>query len=443
MVDETFGELSGWGRHPVLRGRQRRSENLEDSTDGAVLSRGLGRSYGDASLPPPGDHAVAVTTPADRLLFFDGQTGVVRAQAGLSLTHLNRQLLPRGWFPPCSPGTESVTLGGMVAADVHGKGHHREGCFGEHVTGLKLRVADGRILDVSDAVEQELFRATLGGMGLTGHILEVEFRMQPVASSWILAESERFADFDSLIEALCAGSERWPFTVAWVDVLSRGKARGRGVLERGRWADLSEAPARSPSPQRTISYPPIFPNWFLSAATVTPLNVGRYWAHRRLRRGVVHPRSFFYPLDRLGPWNRVYGPRGFTQYQAVLPVESGRSACERVFDIIERMGVAPFLCVMKDFRAEGKGMISFPKKGLSMALDMPMCERTQSVVDALNDFVAAEGGRVYLAKDALTRAEHFRAMEPRLDDWLRVRRKWDPGGALGSALSARLFGDAS
>ena len=131
MVDETFGELSGWGRHPVLRGRQRRSENLEDSTDGAVLSRGLGRSYGDASLPPPGDHAVAVTTPADRLLFFDGQTGVVRAQAGLSLTHLNRQLLPRGWFPPCSPGTESVTLGGMVAADVHGKGHHREGCFGE------------------------------------------------------------------------------------------------------------------------------------------------------------------------------------------------------------------------------------------------------------------------------------------------------------------------
>ena len=441
MADVTIGELSGWGRHPVVRGRQCWSEDLEQITDGAVLSRGLGRSYGDASLPPPGDHAVAVTTRADRLLSFNAETGVVRAQAGLALTKLNRVLLPRGWFPPCSPGTESVTLGGMVAADVHGKGHHREGCFGEHVTGLRMRVADGRILDVSDAVEPELFRATLGGMGLTGHILEVECRMQPAASPWILAESERFESLDSLIEALRDGSERWPYTVAWVDVLSRGKARGRGILERGRWADPSEAPARAPSSTRSISVPLVFPNWFLSAATVTPLNVVRYWAHRRVRRGIVHPQSFFYPLDRLGRWNRLYGRRGFTQYQAVLPLQSGRSAYDRVFDIVDRMGVAPFFCVLKDFRAEGKGTISFPKNGLSIAIDMPIRERTQAAVDALNDFIAAEGGRVYLAKDALTRAEHFRAMEPRLDDWLRVRRKWDPTGALGSALSVRLFGD--
>ena len=443
LADVTIGELSGWGRHPVVRGRQRWSEDLERITDGAVLTRGLGRSYGDASLPPPGDHEVAVTTRANRLLSFNAETGVARAQAGLALTTLNRVLLPRGWFPPCSPGTESVTLGGMVAADVHGKGHHREGCFGEHVTGLRMRVADGRILDVSDTVESELFRATLGGMGLTGHILEVGWRMQPAASPWILAESERFEDLDSLIEALRDGSERWPFTVAWVDVLSRGKARGRGILERGRWADPSEAPARAPSPKRTIPVPLVCPNWFLSAATVTPLNVGWFWAHRRVRRGIVHPQSFFYPLDSLGRWNRLYGRRGFTQYQAVLPLQSGRSAYDRVFDIVERMGVAPFLCVLKDFRDEGKGTMSFPKKGLSIAIDMPIRERTQTAVDALNDFIAAEGGRVYLAKDALTRPEHFRAMEPRLEDWLRVRRKWDPTGALGSALSVRLFGDGS
>ena len=265
MADLATGELSGWGRHPVVRARQRCSEDLEQITTGAVLTRGLGRSYGDASLPPPGDHAVAVTTRADCLLSFDGETGVVRAQAGLSLIQLNRMLLPRGWFPPCSPGTQSVSLGGMVAADVHGKSQHREGCFGEHVTGLRMRVADGRILDISDKVEQELFRATLGGMGLTGHILEVEFRMQRAASPWILAESERFENIDSLIEGLRRDSRRWPFTFAWVDMLGRGKARGRGIVDRGRWADPSEAPARLPSPRKTISVPLVCPNWLLSA----------------------------------------------------------------------------------------------------------------------------------------------------------------------------------
>ena len=444
MSDLTTGELSGWGRHPVVRARQRCSEDLEQITTGAVLTRGLGRSYGDASLPPPGDHAVAVTTRADRLLSFDGKTGVVRAQAGLSLIQLNRILLPRGWFPPCSPGTQYVSLGGMVAADVHGKGHHREGCFGEHVTGLRIRVADGRILDISDVVEQDLFRATLGGMGLTGHILEVEFRMQPAASPWILAESERFEDIDALIEGLRRNSRRWPFTFAWVDMLSRGKARGRGIVDRGRWAEPSEAPARPPSPRKTISVPLVFPNWFLSAATVKPLNRMWYRAHgRRVHRGIVHPESFFYPLDSCRHWNRLYGRRGFTQYQAVLPLRSGRSGYHRVFDIVEEIGAAPFLCALKDFRAEGKGMMSFPKEGLSIVFDMPICDRTQAAVDALNAFIATEGGRVYLAKDALTRPEHFRAMEPRLDEWLRVRRKWDPTRALKSALSVRLFGDPS
>ena len=444
MSEVTVGELAGWGRHPVVRGRQVSSEDLEAITVGAVLSRGLGRSYGDASLPPPGDHTVALTTRADRLLAFDPTTGVVRAQAGLSLAQLNRVFLPRGWFPPASPGTQYVTLGGMVAADVHGKSHHRERSFGEHVRSLRMRVADGRILQVSDQSDRDLFRATLGGMGLTGHILEVEFQMGEAPSPWILAESERFEDIDSLIEALRNAAGRWPYTLAWVDVLSRGKARGRGVLQRGRWADPSEAPSHGPPPKARLSLPVVFPDWFLSRMTVTPLNWGRYLLHgRRVRRGIVHPMSFFYPLDILGHWNRLYGRRGFTQYQAVLPLDAGRSSYDRVFDIVERMGAKPFLCVLKDFQAEGKGTISFPRPGLSIVFDMPIQGRqTQAVVDALNDLIAAEGGRVYLAKDALTRAEHFRAMEPRLDRWQEVRHAWDPDGALRSALSVRLFGDS-
>ena len=184
-------DLSGWGRYPVIQGYVRRSEDLEAITEDAVLSRGLGRSYGDAALPPPGGHTVAVSTRADRLISFDPATGVLRAEAGVSLQQLNRAFLHRGWFPPASPGTQYVTLGGMVAADVHGKSHHREGCFGAHVSALRIRVGDGRILEVSESFEPELFLATLGGMGLTGHILEVEFCMQPITSPWLWAESER------------------------------------------------------------------------------------------------------------------------------------------------------------------------------------------------------------------------------------------------------------
>ena len=442
MSDVTLGQLSGWGRYPVVTGRQRWSEDLERATRGAVLSRGLGRSYGDASLPPPGDHVVAVTTRADRILAFDSVTGVVRVQAGVSLRRLNRLFWLRGWCPPSSPGTQSVTLGGMVASDVHGKSHHSEGCFGEHVISLKMRVADGRILEVSDTAEPELFRATLGGMGLTGHILEVEFQMRPASSPWIFAESERYEDLDALIDALQTASRQWPYTVAWVDALSGGRAR-RGILERGRHADPSEAPAAPPRPQREISLPFLLPDWVLSKTVMRPLNRAWHRARPRVRRGIVHPESFFYPLDALRHWNRAYGRRGFIQYQGLLPLRTDRSTCHRVFDIMERMQAAPFLCVLKDFRAEGKGQLSFPAKGLSFAVDMPVETGTQAVVDALNDLIAAEGGRIYLTKDALTRPEHYRAMDPRLDDWLRVRRTWDPRGLLSSAQAVRLFGDPS
>ncbi len=440
--DAVPSELAGWGRYPVVRGYVRGGEDLERITAGAVLTRGLGRAYGDAALPPPGEHVVAVSTRADRLLAFDPATGVVRAEAGLSLRALVRAFLPRGWFPPASPGTQFVTVGGLVAADVHGKSHHHEGTFGAHVTGLRMRVADGRVLDVTATAEPELFHATVGGMGLTGHILEVAFRMQRVPSPWILTESERFADLDTLVDALGAASRTWPYTVAWVDAL--GRQRRRGILERGRWAEPAEAPPGLPAPKRTLALSVTLPDWFLSAPLVRPLNATRYLRHGGgVRRRIIHPEVFFYPLDALGEWNLLYGRRGFTQYQAVVPLVSDPASYHRVLAVVERMGATPFLCVLKDFGGEGAGTLSFPKPGLSIVLDLPMeGTRTQVVVDALNDVVVAAGGRVYLAKDALTRPEHFRAMEPRLDAWLAVRRTWDPDARLRSALSVRLMGDA-
>jgi FAD/FMN-containing dehydrogenase len=434
--------LSGWGRIPGA-GRERRSEDLAALTRDAVLTRGLGRSYGDASLPPPSQPTVAGSALADRILGFEAETGVLTAEAGFTLLELNRLFWPRGFCAPVAPGTQHITLGGMVAADVHGKNHHRDGCFGRNVLGLRMRVADGRILSVSRECEPELFRATLGGMGLTGHILEVTSRLQRIPSPWIRYETERIADVDAFIEALKAAGPAWPYTMGWIDCLSRGRGMGRGVLYRGRWATAAEAPASPPRPLGRPSVPFVLPGWVVNRWSVRAFNALKYAAHvPRVRRGVAHPEAFFYPLDRIGHWNRMYGPRGFTQYQCVLPDAAGHGAARRFLELLTRRGGASMLCVIKDCGAEGEGLLSFPMPGISIALDIAVRDDTQSLVDALNELVIAEGGRVYLAKDQFMRAAHFRAMEPRLDAFLATRRRWDPEARLRSAQSIRLLGDA-
>jgi FAD/FMN-containing dehydrogenase len=374
------------------------------------------------------------------VLAFDETTGLLRAEAGLSLADLIRRVRTRGFFPPVVPGTQLVTLGGMVAADVHGKNHHVDGSFGAHVTGLRLRVADGRILDCGPDREAELFRGTIGGMGLTAHILEVEFRLRRTPSPWILAESERVRDIDAFIEGLKTAGRSWPFTMGWIDCLSGGRNLGRGILMRGRWATPAEAPTSPPAARRPPSVPFVLPGFVVNPWTVRAFNA-LYFHMPRSWRGVAHPESFFHPLDVVGDWNRLYGPRGFTQYQCVLPEAAGPGAARRFLETLTARGGASMLCVIKDCGDEGIGLLSFPKRGISIACDIPIRDNTQALVDALNERVIAEGGRVYLAKDAFTRPEHFRAMEPRLPAFQQLRRSWDPEGRIRSAQSVRLFGD--
>ena len=434
--------LSGWGRAPVVPGHEVRSEELARIADGRPLSRGLGRSYGDSSLPAPRDLEVVSTVLADRMLSFDAASGVLRAEAGLSLDDIYRVFLPRGWFVPVTPGTKFVTLGGMVAADVHGKNHHKSGCFGAHVTELKLRVADGRVVTCSPTIEHDLFRATIGGMGLTGHILEVAFKMAPVPSPWIWQESERMPNIEAFVAGLKSASADWPMTAGWIDCLSRGRNMGRGILFKGRWATAAEAPARPPRPKRRFTIPFDFPQFVLGPLSIRAFNTLFYWKQMpRVRRGIVHPESTFYPLDMLWHWNRMYGRRGLTQHQCVLPNEAGAGAARRFLEVLVARGGASFLCVIKDCGPEGVGMLSFPRPGISIALDIAVRKDTPALIDALNECVMKEGGRIYLAKDAFTRAEHYQAMEPRLAEFQRVRRIWDPDGKLRSAQSVRLFGD--
>ena len=435
-------DLTGWGMYPVVNGRELASEDLEDITQDARLSRGMARSYGDASLPASMSDLVANSRLANRVISFDLETGLFRAEAGLSLFALNQLTWPRGWTTPVTPGTQYVTLGGMVAADVHGKNHHVERGFGEHVTRLRMRVASGDIVECSPQREAELFRATVGGMGLTGHILEVEVQLKHIPSAWIWQRSERFASLETMIDRLKEAEQTWPYTLCWVDLLAGGDAIGRGIMSIGRWAEPHEAPAQPPAPKSTLTLPLMMPSWLGMPWTVRLFNMATYYGFgSNIREGVVHPWTFFYPLDVVLEWNRLYGRRGFTQYQCILPLTEDRSRPRRFIELVRSLGGTVYVCVMKTCGAQGQGMLSFPKPGITFAMDLPIDRRTQSIVDRLNERLIEEGGRIYLAKDAFTRPEHFRAMEPRLDEWLRVRRKWDPEGRLRSVQSVRVFGD--
>ena len=279
-----------------MPGRESLSINLEDLTRGAVLSRGLGRSYGDASLPARPDDRIAGTRLADRLLAFAASTGVLRAEAGLSLAELNRIFIPRGWFTPVTPGTKFVTLGGMVASDVHGKNHHREGCFGAHVTKLRLRLASDDIVDCSPMQSPDLFYATIAGMGLLGHILEVEFTLRPIPSPWILMESERVGDIDAFIAALNNAAEKWPMTMGWIDCLNKGRSLGRGILMAGRWATRDEVGSKPPRTTVEHALPFELPSWALNPITARIFDFTYYWSHfPRHKKGFVAPDPFFYP----------------------------------------------------------------------------------------------------------------------------------------------------
>jgi FAD/FMN-containing dehydrogenase len=427
-----------------MPGHERLSEDLAAVTRGANLTRGLGRSYGDASLPSTADAVVAGSRLADRVIGFDPETGVLTAEAGLSIRDINHTFLPRGWFVPVTPGTAFVTLGGAVASDVHGKNHHTAGTFGRHVRRLRLRVGTGAIVEASPDVEPDLFDATVGGMGLTGHMLDVEVALRQVPSTWIVSETEYVPDLESLIAMLLEAGKTWPYTLAWMDAVGAG-GRGRGVVYRGRWAEADEAGGRPLVWPRDIAFPMAMPYWALSPFGMRWFNelvLLRYG--RGVKRSLMHPQPFFYPLDSLLDWNKAYGRRGFTQYQCVLPHRAGLPVYRKVFQAIAARGGTPYVVVIKDFGAEGRGRLSFPCPGVTFSIDMPIAEgTTQGVVDAVNDIVAAEGGRVYLTKDAFTRAEHYRAMDPRVDGFNAIRRRWDPDGRIRSALSVRLLGDAA
>jgi len=437
-------EVAGWGRRPVGTARVDRSEGPAVPAGAEpLIGRGLGRAYGDAAIPAAPGGLVVECTRADRILGFDGHTGRLDCEAGLSLAEILRVFLPRGWFPPVTPGTKFVTVGACVACDVHGKNHHRDGSFANFVDRVVLLTAAGARVTCGPDRERELFLATVGGMGLTGLIVEVSLWLRRVESPWIVLETVGVDGLEAMLAALTRSAAEWPYTVGWIDCLARGREVGRGVLMRGRHATALEAADRRPRRARALHVPVNAPEWLLNPQFMRWFNYLYYRLHGgALRRRLVSYERFFYPLDAVARWNRLYGRRGFLQYQCVLPRAAGAAPLAEILDRLGTAGAASFLAVLKDCGPGGDGYLSFPMEGPTLALDLPYRgAETEALIHELNALVIAHRGRIYLAKDAVTRAEDFARMMPRLAEWCAVRDRWDPAHRFRSAQSVRLLGD--
>jgi FAD/FMN-containing dehydrogenase len=417
-----------WGNFPTAQQQVRqlhwRDDPLTDEGDGvSILPYGLGRSYGDSCLNDGGK--LLDTARLSHFIEFDPEIGLLRCEAGVSLHDILRVVVPRGWFLPVTPGTRHVTIVGAVANDVHGKNHHGAGTLGRFVTRFELARTDGPRVLCSPDRNEDMFAATIGGLGLTGLMTWVELRLKRIEGPAIEVESVRFDNLDGYFELAADSDARFEYTVAWVDCLARDEHLGRGILMRGNHVARSNGATPTP-PRLTIGVPFFAPGFLLNPLTLRLFN-SMYHSRQRetLVRRTCHYEPFFYPLDSIGNWNRLYGRRGFMQYQCVVPHEDGREALRSMFARISGAGDGSFLAVLKNFGdLPSPGLLSFPRPGLTLALDFPnRGGRTLGLLEELDAIVRRHGGRVYPAKDARMSARSFQLYFP---EWQEFARYIDP-----------------
>jgi len=392
--------------------------------EGMALPHGNGRSYGDSCLVPGG--TLLHTRGLDRFIAFDNETGRLRCESGVTLDEIISLTLPQGWFFPVTPGTRHVTVGGAIANDVHGKNHHRTGTFGHHIRGFELLRSDGsrRICKPSNDSEG-WFGATVGGLGLTGLITEAELQLRRVPGSSLECENIRFGSLEEFFILSAESAASHEYCVAWIDCLAKGGDRGRGHFTRANHA--MQLPHERPGwPRRNLRVPLTPPVSLVNRLTLRPFNSLYYWRQpARRKRSAVHLIPFFYPLDGIADWNRMYGPAGFMQYQCVLPPAVARPGVDALLQEIKRSGTGSFLAVLKEFGARrSSGMLSFPRPGTTLALDFPNeRDRTVKLLMRLDRIVDEAGGAVYPAKDARLAARSFQRAYP---NWQAFSEFVDP-----------------
>jgi len=420
-------KLSGWGRFPV-----RDCKVVSPTSDAAVselvqtgssIARGNGRGYGDCALNP---RLTLDMRKMNRMLAFDPAEGVLTVEAGVLLSEIIETFLPRGWFPYVTPGTKFVTVGGMIAADVHGKNHHRDGSVGRFIEWIDLVGGDGQLRRCSRNENADLFTWTISGMGLTGVVLRAALRLRPVESGWIRQTTVPARDLAEAI-SIFEESLHATYSVAWIDCLASGARLGRSLVMLGEHATLDELPESERAsrwaerPKKNLSVPIDLPSGLLNRFTVGAFNSAYYWNGRRTAgTRLVDWDTYFYPLDAIGHWNRIYGARGFAQFQCALPLETSATGLRELLDAIGKAGAGSFLAVLKRFGPRGEG-ISFPMPGYTLALDIPASAGGLHLLDRLDEIALAHGGRFYLAKDSRMGASVFQQSEDRADQFRALR----------------------
>lgn len=437
-------ELSGWGRYPRIACNLAAPRDLqglkERLSDGPAIARGNGRSYGDSALNRGNTLSMR---HFNHMLGFDAQTGQLTAEAGVLLGDIIDAFLPRGWFPAVTPGTKFVTLGGMIAADVHGKNHHLHGSFRSCVDWIDLLTGEGEVLRCSPSENPELFEWTIGGMGLTGIVLRAAIRLIRVESGWIRQRTLPAENLRAAIACFEAAAQS-TYSVAWIDCLSKGQALGRSLVMTGEHVSFNELPADLRGdpfyvrPKRTRRVPFDLPTGVLNSVTVRAFNTLYYRnGQRQQAERLVGWDSFFYPLDAVLDWNRIYGRKGFVQFQCVLPLDSSEPGLTALLTEISTAGQGSFLAVLKRMGPQAGGF-SFPMEGYTLALDFPATPRALALMDRLYRITIDHGGRFYLVKDGRLDADTFKQADDRADAFAEMRARTGCAAHFKSAQSERL-----
>jgi FAD/FMN-containing dehydrogenase len=432
--------LSNWNHYPIVEAREISFDHggeIAARLSEPVIAHGNGRCYGDASLSPE----VVNTLRFDKILAFDEVHGILTCQSGLLLSDLLQIIVPRGWFLPVTPGTKFITVGGAVASDVHGKNHHVDGSFSRHVLSMSVLTGTGETIVCGPDTSPDLFHATCGGMGLTGIILDVKFRLKRIYTSYISQKQIRARNLDEAMQLFEANSG-YTYSVAWIDCLKGGRGFGRSILMLGEHAVQDDVTSHKPLEAREkslLTVPFYFPSFVLNGFSVKAFNA-LYYAknYKTTMDSVVHYDSFYYPLDSILSWNRIYGKKGFVQYQFVLPLSASKTGLVDIMTRISKRGMGSFLAVLKLF-GEQDDLISFPIKGYTLALDFPIRPGLFEFLDDLDEIVAAYGGRIYLSKDARMKSGIFWKTYPRASEFKDILRRYDPDNRFVSGLSQRLM----
>jgi FAD/FMN-containing dehydrogenase len=434
--------ISGWGRYPKVEANvalPTSFELLKKQLEGdeALVSRGLGRSYGDSSL----SDNVVFTLRLNRLIGFDEKEGILVCEAGVSLSDVLEVFVPRGWFLNVVPGTRFVTVGGAIASDIHGKNHHKEGSFSDHVVSMDVMLPSGDVVTCSREQESELFMATCGGMGLTGVIISATFRLRRIETAHINQLTIKASGLDDIMD-LFEQYENYTYTVAWIDCMAGGNAIGRSVLMLGEHATNEDLAPKQDAlrlkGKRAARVPFDFPGFMLNRLSMRAFNSFYYRKHRDAQDLLVDYETFFFPLDGIRDWNRIYGKRGFTQYQFVVPKEAGREACEEILRKVGQSREGVFLAVLKLFGKGNENLLSFPMEGYTLAMDFPITRSLFSFLDELDELVLNYGGRLYLTKDARMSGDMFRKTYKNADSFIQFKHRLDEAGRFQSLQSRRL-----